>query len=71
MIVKGVKFHLVLCIYILKENDSVPKILCSSLSPPIFVDSRKSARETHVLQVKFLDFLTLYFYSGEKNNVFY
>lgn len=41
----GVKFHLVLCIYIKNENDEIPKILNATISPPIFVDSRKSARD--------------------------
>lgn len=41
---EGVKFHLVLCIYIQNEDDS-PKILNATISPPIFVDSRKSARD--------------------------
>jgi hypothetical protein len=43
---EGVKFHLVLCIYIMNEDDDSPKILNATISPPIFVDSRKSARDS-------------------------
>lgn len=43
---EGVKFHLVLCIYIMNEDDDMPKILNATISPPIFVDSRKSARDS-------------------------
>lgn len=43
---EGVKFHLVLCIYIQNEDDDIcPKILNATISPPIFVDSRKSAKD--------------------------
>ena len=50
---KGVKFHLVLTLYIMNEDEEVPKVLNSTISPPIFVDSRKSARDSHLLMVKF------------------
>jgi hypothetical protein len=43
---EGVKFHLVLCIYIMNEEDEYPKILNATISPPIFVDSRKTARDS-------------------------
>jgi len=40
------------------EDDNTPKMLNSTISPPIFVDSRKSARDSQVLMVKksFLNF---------------
>lgn len=43
----GVKFHLVVLIYIMEDQRSGPKILYSRISPPIFVDSRKSARDSN------------------------
>ncbi|KAL4453684.1 hypothetical protein ABPG74_009580 [Tetrahymena malaccensis] len=49
---EGVKFHLVLCIYIMNEDDDVPKILNATISPPIFVDSRKSARDSQIMLEK-------------------
>jgi hypothetical protein len=45
---EGVKFHLLVVLYLLDddhEKTSIPKILNSIISPPIFVDSRKSARD--------------------------
>lgn len=45
---EGVKFHLLIVLYLLEdENDKngIPKVLNSIISPPIFVDSRKSARD--------------------------
>lgn len=42
---QGVKFYLLLVIYINNNDNEVPKILTATLSPPIFVDSRKSARD--------------------------
>ncbi len=48
---QGVKFHLAICLYIMNEDDAVPKILNSSISPAIFVDSRKSARDSHLIMV--------------------
>ena len=51
---KGVKFHLILSIYILGDGDETPKILNSSISPPVFVDSRKSARDNFMIFVNFI-----------------
>ena len=48
---EGVKFHLVLAIYILNDEDDTPKVLTATISPPIFVDSRKSARDAQILLV--------------------
>ena len=44
------------------ENDPHPKIIDAKISPPIFVDSRKSARETQVtkLDVKVNSFYDLF-----------
>ena len=42
---QGAKFHLVVCIYVLMDHDAAPRIVDSRISPPIFVDSRKSARD--------------------------
>lgn len=42
---EGVKFHLLLTIFIKNENGEHPKILSSVISQPIFVDSRKTARD--------------------------
>jgi len=42
---EGVKFHLLMCIYLQISEDTKPKILKAVISPPIFVDSRKSVRE--------------------------
>lgn len=41
----GVKFYLLLLLYINPNDGEQPKILTATLSPPIFVDSRKSARD--------------------------
>jgi hypothetical protein len=41
----GVKFYLLLLLYINNNDNEPPKILTATLSPPIFVDSRKSARD--------------------------
>ncbi|EGR27835.1 zinc finger transcription factor sma, putative [Ichthyophthirius multifiliis] len=49
---EGVKFHLVLCIYIMNEDEEIPKMLNATISPPIFVDSRKSARDSQVILEK-------------------
>jgi hypothetical protein len=38
----------------MNDDDDVPKILNSTISPPIFVDSRKSARDSHLLMVSSL-----------------
>jgi hypothetical protein len=35
----------------MNEDETVPKILNSSISPAIFVDSRKSARDSHLIMV--------------------
>lgn len=50
---KGVKFHLIVLIYIQDDARSraCPKILYSKISPPIFVDSRKSARDSNVVKI--------------------
>ncbi|EGR29156.1 zinc finger transcription factor sma, putative [Ichthyophthirius multifiliis] len=49
---EGVKFHLVLCIYIQSDDDQTPKILNATISPPIFVDSRKSAKDSQIILEK-------------------
>ena len=36
------------------DDDLDPKVLNSTISPPIFVDSRKSARDSHILMVTFI-----------------
>lgn len=41
----GVKFHLLLVLYIQGEDGEQPKVLLATISPHIFVDSRKSARD--------------------------
>jgi len=43
---EGVKFHLLVCLYLQISEDTKPKILKAIVSPPIFVDSRKSVRES-------------------------
>ena len=44
---EGVKFYLLLVIFIQNNGPTdPPKIITSIVSPPIFVDSRKSARDT-------------------------
>ncbi|EAR97678.2 zinc finger transcription factor sma protein, putative (macronuclear) [Tetrahymena thermophila SB210] len=43
---EGSKFHLVIVVYLNQNKFEHPKILESRISPPIFVDSRKSARDT-------------------------
>ena len=43
---EGAKFYLLLVLYINNGVDA-SKVLTSILSPPIFVDSRKSARDNH------------------------
>jgi len=50
----GVKFHLIVLIYIQDDTRSraCPRILYSRISPPIFVDSRKSARDSNVTRNK-------------------
>jgi hypothetical protein len=58
---EGVKFHLVLSLYIMSEDEDNPKVLNSTISPPIFVDSRKSARDSHVLLVKKKKKLYIYY----------
>ncbi|CAD8170243.1 unnamed protein product [Paramecium pentaurelia] len=40
---EGVKFHLLMSVYIQNSDTEKPQILNSTISPPIFVDSRKSA----------------------------
>ena len=39
------KFHLVILIYLQPVGDCQRKIYISKISPPIFIDSRKSARD--------------------------
>ena len=46
---EGQEFQLVIVAYIQKENDQDPKILCSAISPSIFVDSRKSAMDLSLI----------------------
>jgi len=46
---EGVKFHLVMCLYLQISEDTPPKIFKSIISPPIFVDSRKSVRDAEKL----------------------
>jgi hypothetical protein len=46
---EGVKFHLLVVVFKSEEKDDLPtNIICSVISPPIFVDSRKSARNYQV-----------------------
>ena len=42
---EGSKFHLVITVYLLENKFEFPKILIAKISPPVFVDSRKSAKE--------------------------
>lgn len=49
---EGNKFNLVIAIIIQKENDPHPKVIEAKISAPIFVDSRKSARDTIIFKVK-------------------
>ena len=42
---EGVKFYLLIVIKKKVEETPFDSILCSFMSPPIFVDSRKSARD--------------------------
>jgi hypothetical protein len=48
---QGTKFNLVVAIIIQGENDLQPKVVQARISPSIFVDSRKSARETQTIKV--------------------
>ena len=43
----GVKFHLVLIVSTKEGGQHRQKIVYSRISPPIFVDSRKSARDSN------------------------
>ena len=56
---EGLKFHLVIVVFEENEEneslDSSYKIIDSKLSPPIYVDSRKSAREICFKESTFLD----------------
>lgn len=46
---EGVKFHLLIVVFNNEEKNDVPtNVICSVISPPIFVDSRKSARNYQV-----------------------
>jgi len=47
--------------YLLKNNDDFHHILEAKISPPIFVDSRKTARENHK-NLKVFKFSRLKFY---------
>ena len=42
---QGVKFYLVLCLFLQITEDLKPKIFKAVISPPIFVDSRKGVRD--------------------------
>ena len=44
----GVKFHLLSCIYIQGCDADLPVVLNTTISPPIFVDSRKTAKHQNV-----------------------
>ena len=44
---EGSKFHLVITVYLLENKFEFPKILIAKISPPVFVDSRKSAKENY------------------------
>lgn len=48
------KFHLLISIYIEDEIKKLPLLLGSKISPPIFVDSRKSARDNKKIKNKHL-----------------
>ena len=45
---EGAKFYLLIVIYLKKTSSETETIISSSLSSPIFVDSRKCARDFHV-----------------------
>ncbi len=46
---EGVKFHLLIVVFKNEQkSDLLSNIICSVISPPIFVDSRKSARNYQV-----------------------
>lgn len=55
---EGIKFHLLIFIRLNEDlNEENPKILNASISPPMFVDSRRKAREENnqfLLVFKFL-----------------
>jgi hypothetical protein len=42
---EGVNFNLLIVLYIFESENERPKILTAVISPPIFVDSRRSARD--------------------------
>lgn len=44
---EGARFYLLIVVY-LKRAEPEPKIIGSALSSPIFVDSRRCARDFHV-----------------------
>jgi hypothetical protein len=57
----GNKFNLVVSVSIQEENELYPRILDAKISPPIFVDSRKSARDTNVAKdIKTCSFYELF-----------
>ena len=42
---EGINFNLLIVLYISEGESERPKVLTSVVSPPIFVDSRRSARD--------------------------
>lgn len=42
---EGQNFHLLIVVYIQESDSEKPKVLSAVLSPEIFVDSRRSARD--------------------------
>ncbi|EAR84143.2 zinc finger transcription factor sma protein, putative (macronuclear) [Tetrahymena thermophila SB210] len=58
---EGSKFNLVVAIIVQNDNDPHPKVIEAMISPPVFVDSRKSARETQIIKhVKLSSFYDLF-----------
>ena len=51
---EGSKFHLIITVYLLENKFEFPKILIAKISPPVFVDSRKSAKENYNDKVFFM-----------------
>ena len=67
---EGVKFHLVIVIFIENERDELPKILSATISPPIFVDSRKSARSQSLILEKKMNSFVQPFHPDTLNKEF-
>lgn len=42
---EGINFNLLVVLYINEADSEKPKVLTAVISPPIFVDSRRSARD--------------------------